>query len=510
MNAIERLIEALPMPLIVAVAAAIVVAWLVKELRRHTRYGDALRDTFFVAGLATIAIATSVYYVWIYLETRRPPVVVPMGETAVLIAQFGGDPSNVVQTHLVELLKTKTYGNKSYNQVAVVPIDRNVDSHDAAISLLQRSGGSLMVWGTLVGDKVLHGCISVSSSGAYARQTLPAFPEVTTFENAVLQQLRSSRDDSEAVEERITAMERQLVALSQNLDHLMLRTDQLEVRGSLPALGREDSRPPQALSEFANQRRVVLSIGINSYQNSRLHDLNFAVNDAEGVVEALLSTELTAVEHSVLTDEYATRSGILKSMNDVADFVNEDDQVWLFYAGIGVTEEGQGYIVPHDADPENLATTAISMTDLGTWLSDLPVKQAILISDTCHSGAMALTAHRSITVARKDPRQLQLSGTGRAILTAGTADQLSIEVPDFQHGLFTYFVIRGLTGSADLNRDRLVTLSELYAYTSSEVRFGASSRGFSLSPTLSTAQYSDFALTVVQADQGRRGPGPTR
>lgn len=500
MKAIERLIEALPMPLIAAVAAAIVVAWLVKELHRHSRYGDALRDTFFIAGLAIIAIVTSGYYAWFYLETHGPPVVVPKGETAVLIAQFGGDPSNVVQTHLVELLKTKTYGSKSYDHVAVVPIDRNVDSHNAAILLLQESGGSLMVWGTLVGDKILHGCISVSSSGAYARQTLSTFPEVTTFENAVLQQLRSSRDDSEAVEERITAMERQLVALSQNLDHLMLRTDQLEVRGSLSAPGPVDSRPPQGLSEFANQRRVVLSIGINSYQNPQLSDLQFAVNDAQGVVEALLSTKLTAVEYTVLADENATRFGILEAMNKIAESVGEDDQVWLFYAGIGVTEEGQGYIVPHDADPENLATTAISMSDLGTWLSDLPAKQAILISDTCHSGAMALTAHRGIgiSVATKDPRQLQLSGTGRAILTAGTADQLSIEVPDLQHGFFTYFVIRGLTGSADLNRDRLVTLNELYAYTSSEVSIGASSRGFSLTPTLSTAAYSDFALTVVE------------
>ena len=58
---------------------------------------------------------------------------------------------------------------------------------------------------------------------------------------------------------------------------------------------------------------------------------------------------------------------------------------------------------------------------------------------------------------------------GRAINTASRPAELSIELPELGHGIFTYYLIRGLQGAADLDRDGVVTLQELYQYLEQEV-----------------------------------------
>jgi uncharacterized caspase-like protein len=58
---------------------------------------------------------------------------------------------------------------------------------------------------------------------------------------------------------------------------------------------------------------------------------------------------------------------------------------------------------------------------------------------------------------------------GRAIVTASRPSELSVELPELGHGIFTYYLVRGLQGYADLNRDGIVSLQELYEYLTQEV-----------------------------------------
>jgi uncharacterized caspase-like protein len=58
---------------------------------------------------------------------------------------------------------------------------------------------------------------------------------------------------------------------------------------------------------------------------------------------------------------------------------------------------------------------------------------------------------------------------GRAIVTASRPAEVSIELPELGHGIFTYYLTEGLRGAGDLNRDGIVTLQELYEYVEQQV-----------------------------------------
>lgn len=58
---------------------------------------------------------------------------------------------------------------------------------------------------------------------------------------------------------------------------------------------------------------------------------------------------------------------------------------------------------------------------------------------------------------------------GRVLIAAGQADQLAFEDPKLGHGIFTYYLLQGLAGHADVDGDGYVTALELSSYVTSEV-----------------------------------------
>ena len=55
------------------------------------------------------------------------------------------------------------------------------------------------------------------------------------------------------------------------------------------------------------------------------------------------------------------------------------------------------------------------------------------------------------------------------VYTATSGDKPSSNRDDLKHGIFTYFVLKGLGGHADGDGDRAVTVEELYRYLAEEV-----------------------------------------
>jgi uncharacterized caspase-like protein len=60
-------------------------------------------------------------------------------------------------------------------------------------------------------------------------------------------------------------------------------------------------------------------------------------------------------------------------------------------------------------------------------------------------------------------------GKGTVIITASGANEVSMESDEFKHGIFTYFLLEGLKGKADVDDDGLITVDELYRYVSDHV-----------------------------------------
>jgi peptidoglycan/xylan/chitin deacetylase (PgdA/CDA1 family)/tetratricopeptide (TPR) repeat protein len=233
----------------------------------------------------------------------------------------------------------------------------------------------------------------------------------------------------------------------------------------------EVAAAPAAPSALYGESYAVV-IGINAYQ--KWPKLSYAVNDAEGVKELLVRKYRFKPDNvTVLLDQQATRERILSVLGDaLADptQVKREDRVFVFFAGHGITRrlpngKSLGYIVPVDADTSNYQSTAISMTNFQDISESIPAKHVLFVMDACYSG-LALTRGGG-TPQGTDMRKYLQEVTRRSVrqvLTAGGADEQVADQGPNGHSIFTWTLMQGLEGQADLNTDGYVTASELAAY----------------------------------------------
>jgi uncharacterized caspase-like protein len=113
------------------------------------------------------------------------------------------------------------------------------------------------------------------------------------------------------------------------------------------------------------------------------------------------------------------------------------------------------------------------MDELQAIFGRIEAERVVVFLDACYSGAaggrtFAAKKTRAVNVDELFLERLTRS-KGRAIITASRPNEVSLEVGEFGHGLFTYYLIQGLQGAADLNRDGIVSLQELYEYVEQQV-----------------------------------------
>jgi len=223
---------------------------------------------------------------------------------------------------------------------------------------------------------------------------------------------------------------------------------------------------------YGNSWAVI--IGVNRYRKAGLR-LQYAVNDARSVRDAVIRFGFPEENVFLLLDEAATKRRIQEVLGDELRLRTEgDDRVFVFFAGHGLTLDlpggGQmGYLLPVDGDPDRLHATALPMAEIRDIASLVPAKHIFFVIDACYSG---LAAQRSASAAsatgRIDPVALVRKRL-REVLTAGERDQPVVE--EGGHGVFTRFLLQGLAGEADFApRDGMITGFELASWLIPRVR----------------------------------------
>lgn len=223
-----------------------------------------------------------------------------------------------------------------------------------------------------------------------------------------------------------------------------------------------------AATGYANSWAIL--VGIDNYP--KWPRLQYAVRDAEAVGQALVQKLGFAQDHVILlTNEQATRTGILAAFHDKLAHggLQPNDRVFVFFAGHGATQKlssgrDLGYIIPYDADPKDIATDAIPMTEIQNIAESLPAKHELFVMDACYSGLGLTRGGANAAFLRDNAKRL-----GRQMLTAGGADQLVSDGGPNGHSVFTWTLLQGLAGKADLNGDGLITATELAAYVAPSV-----------------------------------------
>jgi peptidoglycan/xylan/chitin deacetylase (PgdA/CDA1 family)/uncharacterized caspase-like protein len=268
--------------------------------------------------------------------------------------------------------------------------------------------------------------------------------------------------------------ERTVKALPAILDRLVAEGYQFagwdgssfKVAQGTPAQGQAAAAPVSA--GYGNSWAIV--IGIDDY--AKWPKLQYAVRDAQGVRQTLIDKFGFSAERVVtLKNGEATRAGILGAFHDrlAHGGVQKNDRIFVFFAGHGATRKlssgrDLGYIVPVDAAPDQLATDAIPMTEIQNIAESLSAKHVLFVMDACYSGLGLTRGGSSSSFLRDNAKRI-----GRQMLTAGGGDQLVADGGPNGHSVFTWTLLQGLGGKADLNGDGLITATELAAYVAPAV-----------------------------------------
>jgi len=225
-------------------------------------------------------------------------------------------------------------------------------------------------------------------------------------------------------------------------------------------------------------------IGINRYRNPNI-SLKYARDDAKAFADYLRNNMGLDDQHLFeLYDDEASlreiRSMLGTKLRRKAD--SPEDTVFIFYAGHGapledtVSKDGDGmtkYILPYDAELEDIYSSALPMDEIARIFSGIRAERVIFIADSCYSGGaggrtILSQGHRAnISDAFLD--RIAQAGRGRIILTSSNANEVSQESDKLRHGYFTYYLLEGLKGKADLDGDRLIDVDEIYRYLNREV-----------------------------------------
>jgi hypothetical protein len=244
--------------------------------------------------------------------------------------------------------------------------------------------------------------------------------------------------------------------------------------------------PPPAPPAAPPSTQWAVIIGVGGYENSAVPRLRYSVADADAIYQTLVSAGFKKENILLLTDK-TERKPTLRNIKwalgtFLARSAHKDDLVMIYFAGHGASEVDQRgierdglskYLVPVDADPDDLYSTALPMDEMQNVLARIEAERITVFLDACYSGAaggrtFASTKTRTVNVDDIFLDRLTRS-KGRAIVTASRPSELSIELAELGHGIFTYYLVRGLQGYADNNRDGIVSLQELYEYLAQEV-----------------------------------------
>lgn len=234
------------------------------------------------------------------------------------------------------------------------------------------------------------------------------------------------------------------------------------------------------LLEISNANLWLLLIGVNYYQDSSLPTLQYSAIDCQGLGEALLDvTQVFPQKKVLIHHDFAPQPPQLKtvksSLEQVAAAAQPQDTVLFYFSGHGVLEPDsqQAVLCLTDTRKDKLLETGLKLQELLKCLGNCAARQQLVWLDACHSGGMTLRGARGKreTTTLINPtsqlvevlRQRAAQSQGFYALLSCDQTQQSWEFPELGHGVFTYYLMRGLRGEA-ADAQGLIEADALYQY----------------------------------------------
>ena len=250
----------------------------------------------------------------------------------------------------------------------------------------------------------------------------------------------------------------------------------------------EKLNPLNIKTNILNNNKVALIFGIENYATNP--KATFANYDAKAFYQ--YAKNIFGVKNEnikMLIDEEANLVSSLGALNKwlPSKIKQNHTELIIYFAGHGLasTDGEQLYLLPQDGDSDLLARTAISREEIFQLVSELKPKSVTVFFDACYSGVSRdeeslLASARPLMIVADD----QDTPENFTIFSASQLDQISSGLKEAKHGIFSYYLMKGLEGNADSNNDKKITNGELIAYLDENVSQKASELGRQQNPSL--------------------------
>jgi len=228
-----------------------------------------------------------------------------------------------------------------------------------------------------------------------------------------------------------------------------------------------------AVKSKPNKNAYAVIIGIEQYRQ-KMPTADFAVHDAQVVADYLLKVMGYPAENVViLLNHKATKSDFDKYLGRwLSNNVEKDSSVFIYYSGHGAPNPNTGdtYLVPYDGDPTFIDDTGYSLQRLYEQLGRLPAREIIVALDSCFSGA----GGRSVMAKGARPLVMNLQSAfvlprNVTVMAAASSHQISSTYEEKSHGLFTYFMLKGIKDGAVVRQDGSIAVGDLFTFMKPQI-----------------------------------------
>ena len=221
---------------------------------------------------------------------------------------------------------------------------------------------------------------------------------------------------------------------------------------------------PSTKKADGNTEIYSLVVGIANYNT--MPSLKYTDDDAYQFYAFMKSPEGGAVEDnhiSLLIDDAARSQAILRSLKSIVDMADADDAIIIYLSGHGL----EGGFVPYDYQS---GAGTISYKDILAIVDGSAAKNKHCIADACYSGSMSQARSPYMMGLEEFYSRINTSKGGTALIMSSQNQEVSLEYSGLRQGIFSHFLIEGLKGAANIQKDRIITVDELYKYISTNVQ----------------------------------------
>jgi hypothetical protein len=140
-----------------------------------------------------------------------------------------------------------------------------------------------------------------------------------------------------------------------------------------------------------NDKYYALIIAVGDYKDTEIPRLSEPLKDAQKLKE-ILTTYYSFEEANVQLLKNSTRKDIIIALDEISMNITEKDNLLIFYAGHGYWEKRRdlGFWLPSDSEFSNTANWIMNST-LQTYISIIPSRHTLLITDACFGGSIFRT-----------------------------------------------------------------------------------------------------------------------